>query len=237
MLAWLHAQGGVQLAPRLLGFTDGGPVAPNRVTLVLEDLGAAHWPPPYPADTEPLFAALEVLGGVPVPPDLRRVEEMLADARPYWEIVATDPAPFLGLAVCSEPWFRRNVEALLDAERRVTLGGEQLVHNDIYSANVCFKAGHALLVDWVDAARGNGEIDVAYAVLSVLVEGGRLPDRPLLADEGAWAARLAGHNAIEASAPLPEWAIPSSTMRAEQLGDLRVALPWAVRTLDLEPLD
>jgi hypothetical protein len=93
-----------------------------------------------------------------------------------------------------------------------------------------------VFVDWGTAARGNHELDVAFAVLSVLAEGGRLPaGRALLADEGAWAARLAGHNAVEAPAPLPHWADPSSTLRQDQLGDLRVALAWAAQALGLEP--
>jgi hypothetical protein len=90
-----------------------------------------------------------------------------------------------------------------------------------------------VLTDWAAAARGNPDLDVAFAIVSVMAEGGQLPARPLLTDESAWAARLAGHNAVEASSPPPEWAEPNSTLRQDQLKDLRVALPWAARTLGL----
>lgn len=128
----------------------------------------------------------------------------------------------------------RNVAALIDAEQRVDLRGTKLVHNDVHSGNVCFPPGRAVLTDLATAAQGNPELDVAFAIVSVMVEGALLPDRSLLTDEGAWAARLAGHNAIEASSPLPAWAEPGSTLRHDQLKDLRVALPWAARAIGLE---
>jgi hypothetical protein len=148
--------------------------------------------------------------------------------------VAADPALFLGLEVCSESWLRRNMSALIKAEGRVDMRGTKLVHNDVYSGNVCFRDGRAVLTDWATAARGNPDLDVAFAIVSVLAEGGRLPVRQLLADEGPWAARLAGHNAVEASSPLPAWAEPNSTLREDQLNDLRAALPWAARVNGLE---
>jgi len=107
----------------------------------------------------------------------------------------------------------------------------------VYSGNVCFRDGRAILTDWATAARGNPDLDVAFAIVSVLAEGGRLPARQHLADEGAWAARLAGHNAVEAGSPLPSWAEQNSTLREDQRTDLLAALPWAARALGLaEPL-
>ncbi|CAN5621047.1 hypothetical protein BH23CHL7_BH23CHL7_16540 [soil metagenome] len=217
-------------AARLLEWRDGDPA-----TLVTENLSAAHWPPPYPHDTGPLFEALDQLAVVDPPAGLTPLEEWASDPTPRWTMVAGDPAPFLRLGVCSPAWLERNISALITAESRIDLRGDRLVHNDIYSGNVCFVAERAVLIDWGAAARGNPELDVAFAVLSVMAEGGRLPERELLRDEGAWAARLAGHNAVEAAAPLPGWADPSSTLRQDQLADIRVALPWAARALGLEP--
>jgi hypothetical protein len=228
VLTWLEQHGHARVGPRLLGFEDGDPSV-----LVLEDLSDAHWPPPYPADTSALFGALEELGQVDAPADLEALEDWDDGSGLRWERVADDPAEFLSLGVCSADWLERNVDALIEAERRVELGGRSLVHNDVYSGNVCFVPGRAVLTDWATAARGNPDLDVAFAIVSVLVEGGALPARPMLADEGAWAARLAGHNAIEASSPLPEWAEPGSTLRQDQLKDLRVALTWAARALDV----
>lgn len=230
VLEHLGGLGTAPFAARLLEWRDADPA-----TLVTEDLSAARWPPPYPDDTGPLFEALGQLAALDPPAGLTPLEEWDPDPTPRWTMVAGDSTPFLRLGVCSSAWLERNISALITAESRIDLRGDRLVHNDIYSGNVCFVAERAVLIDWGAAARGNPELDVAFAVLSVMAEGGRLPERELLRDEGAWAARLAGHNAAEAAAPLPQWADPSSTLRQDQLADLRVALPWAARALGLEP--
>lgn len=226
----LAALVGAPFAARLLDWQDS-----DQATLIIENLSAAHWPPPYPADAAPLFDALDQLAAVAAPAGLSPSEDWNAGAQSNWSWVAADPEPFLGLRVCSAAWLERNIDALVAAESRIDLRGDRLVHNDVYSGNVCFAGRRAVLVDWGTAVRGNHEIDVAFAVLSVLAEGGRLPERQLLADEGAWAARLAGHNAVEAPSPLPDWASPTSILRQEQLVDLRAALPWAARALGLDP--
>lgn len=228
VLKWLADQGRSDLGARLLDFTDG-----DTATLVIEDLSKAIWPPPYPADTSRLFAALDELATVDAPADLDTLESWGAGEGSMWARVAADPAAFLRLGVCSPAWLERNLGALIESERLVDLRGDSLVHNDVYSGNVCFVGDRAVLTDWATAARGNPDLDVAFAIVSVLAEEGRLPARQLLADEGAWAARLAGHNAVEASSPLPDWAEPNSTLRQDQLGDLRVALAWTARALEL----
>ena len=230
VLGFLEQQGGFPFAPRLLDFIDG-----EVSTLVLEDLSSAYWPTPYPADLEPLFAALDEVGKVDAPPDLDALEDWDDGRSSRWARVAADPAAFLSLGVCSAEWLEANVGALIEAEECVDLSGTKLVHNDVHSGNVCFPDGRAVLTDWATAARGNPDLDVAFAIVSVRAEGGRLPRRRLLEDEGAWSARLAGHNAVEASSPMPDWAEPGSTLRLEQLEDLRVALPWAARASGLEP--
>jgi hypothetical protein len=230
ILRWLERSWHSQLGPRLLDFVDG-----DSAVLVLEDLSTAHWPPPYPADTEPLFATLHALGEIEAPADLEPLEDWDDGSRLRWDRVADDPADFLRLGVCSAEWLAHHLSDLTEAERRIDLRGTSLVHNDVYSGNVCFVDGRAILTDWATAARGNPDLDVAFAIVSVLAEGGRLPARQLLADEGAWAARLAGHNAVEASSPLPAWAERDSTLRQDQLVDLRAALAWAARALELPP--
>jgi hypothetical protein len=92
-----------------------------------------------------------------------------------------------------------------------------------------------VLVDWACARRGNPALDVAFAILSVRTEGARVPDLDL-ADEPALAALISGHVAVEASSPAPDWAPEGSTLRADQLGDLRHALTWAAETLGLDAL-
>ena len=140
--------------------------------LVLEDLSDAHWPPPYPADTSALFDTLQELGRVEAPSELQALEDWDDGSSSRWQRVADDPAAFLHLGVCSAEWLDRNVGALIAAERRVDLRGSSLVHNDVYSGNVCFVGSRAVLIDWATAARGNPDLDVAFAIVSVLVEGG-----------------------------------------------------------------
>jgi len=118
----------------------------------------------------------------------------------------------------------------------VTLAGSQLVHNDLFSANIAFHGDRAILVDWATAAQGNASLDSAMAVLSLRAEGSGSA-HPTFADEAGFAALLAGHNALEAPAPLPSWARSDSTMRSEQLGDLRHALAWAAELLGLPRCD
>lgn len=203
--------------------------------LVLEDLSSARWPPPYPPDCEPLWAALEAKGQVEPPPDLPRLEDW-PGSRDRWRRVLEDPEPFVGLGMVTDRWLSSAAADLVMAEESVRLAGTQLVHNDLYSANVAFSGDRAILVDWATAAVGNAELDAASAVLSLRVDGGPTVHPPL-GNEPGFAAMLAGHNALEAPAPLPDWARPGSTMRAEQLGDLRYALAWASEQLGLPAPD
>jgi len=199
--------------------------------LVLEDLSSAQWPPPYPADCGPLWEALEVKGSVEPPPELPRLEDW-PGSRDRWRRVLEDPEPFLRLGVVTDRWLASAADALIAAEDSVRLAGTQLVHNDVFSANVVFSGERAILVDWATAAVGNAELDAAAAILSLRVDGGPTAHPPLQNEPGL-AAMLAGHNALEAPAPLPAWAHPASTMRTEQLGDLRHALAWAAEQLGL----
>lgn len=152
-----------------------------------------------------------------------------------WERVAADPEPFLALGLCTREWLEGALDSLAAAEAQATFEGDELVHNDVYSGNVCFTHGNAVLVDWGAAVRGSRWIDLAFAVLSIRVEGGELPVLEF-PSEGAFSAALAGHLAVEAHAPLPEWAEPGSTLREDMAGDLAHALSWAAERLDLPPL-
>ncbi len=82
--------------------------------------------------------------------------------------------------------------------------------------------------------RGSRWIDVALALLSVRVEGGTPPPLDFPA-EASFAAAFAGHFAVEAPAPLPDWAEPGSTLREDMAGDLAHALRWAAELFELPP--
>lgn len=207
----------------------------DPAVVVMEDLSSGTWPPPFPGDLEPLWAALASKADVTPPEGLPLLEEW-PGSRHHWARVAGDPSPLLGLGVVTDAWLHAHLADLIAAEESVPLSGTQLVHNDVFSGNMTFLGDRAILVDWATAAVGNALLDTAMAVLSLRSEGGPRV-RLGFPDEPGFAAMLAGHNALEAPAPLPDWARPDSTLRVEQLGDLRHALAWAAECLRLPPPD
>jgi Phosphotransferase enzyme family len=220
-LVYDHVRG--PFLPGYIGFADNG----SRAALAIELLEDARWPPPYPEDIAPLFAALEQVAGSPVPPELPALTQ------PHrWELIRADPEPLLGLGLCSREWLEQALPALSAAEAAAVIEGDELVHGDVYSGNVAFVGDRALLVDWGACVQGSRWTDVAFAVLSVRVEGGVLPALDF-ADEAAYAAATAGLIALEAPQPPPEWAAPDSTLREDMIGDLAHALRWAAEKLEL----
>jgi len=213
--------------PSFIGLADAG----ERAVLAVEFIESASWPPPYPADVTPLFDALESVAAAEPPPELPAQGPRFS----RWERVAADPEPLLGLGLCSRAWIESSLEPLIAAEAGAVFEGDELVHNDIYSGNVCFTARGAVLVDWGAAVRGSRWIDVALTLLSLRAEGGTVP-RLHFPGEASFAAAFAGHFAVEAPAPLPEWAEPESTLREDMAGDLAHALRWAAELLGLRLL-
>jgi len=213
--------------PALVGFAEGEDCA----VLALEYLSDVRWPPPYPDDVSPLIAALEQTSSTTPPPELPAHGKWHS----RWERIAADPEPFLGLGVCSRGWLGQSLGQLTAAEARADFEGDVLVHNDVYSGNVCFRGDDAVLIDWGAAVRGSRWIDLAFALLSLRAEGGvasplDFPDAPF------FAAALSGHLAVEAPAAAPDWASPGSTLREDMKADLRHALRWAAEELELPPL-
>ena len=147
--------------------------------------------------------------------------------------MATAPAAFLALGLCSVHWLEGALPALLAAEQTTVLGGNCLLHFDVRSDNLCLAGDRLVLVDWNWACVGNGRMDVAGWLSSLHAEGGPRPEE-ILPDEPGFAAFLSGCWAWRAGLPPP---VPGSPVRAVQLRQLRAALPWAVRELGLEPLD
>jgi Phosphotransferase enzyme family len=206
--------------PRLVSAWDGE----DRVLLVLEDLADGHWPPPYPSDLRPLVEALDAIAATEPPPGLRRLAER-GEPTP-WEDIAD-------LHVCSVDWLERAIEPLEAAEASFSAAGDELVHCDIWTDNVCFAGNRAILVDWGAAGIGNRWVDVGFTLLSLRVEGAEPPALEIPNEPGL-AAYIAGIVARGALAPLPDWARPESTMREDQRGDLMHALRWAAAALGLE---
>jgi hypothetical protein len=213
--------------PSFVGFADSD----EKALLAVEFLDDAYWPPPYPDDVCSLFASVEQIAATEPPAELPRHQPPASQ----WAAVAADPDPFLSLGLCSRQWLEESLRSLMAAESSADFQGDALVHNDLYSGNVCFTPGGVVLVDWGAAIRGSASIDLAFALLSVRVEGAKVPvlDFP---DEAAFAASLSGLFAVGALAPLPDWAEPGSTLREDMAADLAHALHWAVERLELSPL-
>ena len=232
--AWLRAEYQVYsqldaaFMPRLLGWNDEG----RAPFLILEDLSKGYWPPPWqPGQVEAVLKTLSFVHAtsLPLPPAAVRI----ADNGGAWDQVAKDPLPFLSVGACSRAWLDAALPTLLAASKEASLEGDDLVHLDIRSDNVCFIGTRTVFVDWNWTARGNGLLDVAFWAPSLHAEGGPAPEE-LLPDAPAWAALVSGFIAARAGITALRNA---ARVREVQLGQLRTALPWAVRALDLPPLD
>jgi hypothetical protein len=216
--------------PALIGFDDRD----ERPLLVLESLDHGYWPPPWrPGDVERVLEMLARVAAVrPSSADLPSLEDMRAEFS-SWTEVERDPIPFLSLGLCSRGWLARALPTLLRAEAAAVLDGDDLVHGDVRSDNLCLLPDRALLVDWNFACRGNARLDRAAAAPSIAAEGGPSPDE-LLPGEPELVSAIAGFFAARAG--LPRIA-DAPRVRWVQQRQLVQALPWATRVLGLPPLD
>jgi hypothetical protein len=230
---WLRAEHRIYDAmhapflPTLLGW-EGGP----RPILVLEDLSGATWPPPWDEGrVEAVRSALALIAATPPPPWLPRLADSAMDLH-GWQEVAENSQPFLALGLAGPRWLAAALPDLIGASNAFEPEGLQLLHLDVRSDNICFREGRALLVDWNHAAVGNARLDVALWLPSLADEGGPQPEA-VLPHAGAEAAVVSGYFAAHAGRAEIR-AAPG--VRHAQLGQLRQALPWACRELELPPL-
>src|SRR3954451_16169831 len=95
--------------------------------IVLEDLGDAHWPPPWrDGDIDAVRLALRELAATPVAEGIGPVRT--ADLAHEWREVERNPEPFLSTGVADRRWLDENVEALGAASENAPLGGGQVRH-------------------------------------------------------------------------------------------------------------
>ena len=214
--------------PQLLWWDDDG----EMPVLVLEDLSDTFWPPPWtPKKVEQVLAVLHDLHSLEPPVGMRAVPR--DQGWEGWELVAADPAEFLELGFCSTEWLSMSLDSLRAASASVAWGPTHLVHNDVRSDNICFRAGAPILVDWSLAGLGSPVGDVAIWLPSLHAEGGPPPE-DILPDAPAWAALLSGYYAARPHIAARDAAAGVRNLKLEQL---KTALPWAVRALGLPPLD
>jgi hypothetical protein len=211
----------------LVGWHDG-----DVTFLVLEDLSGAHWPPPWRhGDIDAVRETLGTVAAAAPPPRLPLLDDW-RERLNGWGLVADDPAPLLSTGVCSRAWLDAVLPALHDAAARCELSGDSLIHGDVRSDNLCCRDGRVVLVDWNQACVGNPLLDLVAWLPSLRLEGG--PDPwALVEDTGGLAALIAGYFASRAGLPAPPTA---PRVRAFQLAQAKVALPWAVRELGLPPI-
>jgi hypothetical protein len=203
---------------------------PEEAVLVLEDLSAATWPPPWTpallAQLEDLFVDLARTTADPTLPTLAgRLQEWGA-----WERVAAEPSGLLASGVVSAAWLDRYLQPLLDAQSRGSTRGDSLLHVDIRSDNLCFRSGSAMLVDWNHAARGDSRWDRLLMLQTIVLEGGPPAQEQAPDADPAIVVWLAGYFAARVGLPAPEGA---PGVRRFQRAQLDVVLPWACRLVDI----
>jgi hypothetical protein len=224
--AYAHLDG--PWRPDVLAWEDG-----DEPMLVLEDLSACAWPPPWTAgQIEAVKTALAGIAAHPAPPGVgRAIDGDYVEGG--WPEVARDPAPLLGLGLCSPEWLNAALPVLLEAADRSLIDGDRLCHLDVRSDNLCFRDGQAILFDWNHARAGNPEFDLAFWLPSLRAEGGPEPDAVATVEPGV-VALVAGFFASRAGLPV----IPHAPrVREIQLVQLEIALPWAARVLGLPAPD
>lgn len=207
----------------------GSTTMASRPALALEDLSQATWPPPWTAKR--VAAVLDALATVRQTTPPQHLLGQAVDWGATWRVVDENPEPFLALGLCSPKWLEVNLPALITASDDAPLSGDLLAHMDVRSDNLCFRDGHAVLVDWNHAGLANPDLDIAAWLPSLHAEGGPPPEEILPAAPGL-AAWVAGYFCSHAGeVPLPE----APHVRPLQLRQARTALPWAARALGLAP--
>jgi Phosphotransferase enzyme family len=203
---------------------------PAYPILVLEDLSDADWEVGWDSERVALVrAALVDLAAAEPPPNTRPVRVTFAELFGRWRVVEEDPEPFLSTGVRSREWLESALPTLIEAGDAVPADGDELLHLDVRSDNLCFREGAAVLVDWNWCSTGNADLDVAAWLPSLAMEGGPQPWE-ILPRAGELAAFLAGVWAAVVGLPPPDTA---PTVRPQQRRQLEVALAWCERELGL----
>jgi thiamine kinase-like enzyme len=222
---YVHLRG--SFMARLEAFEDD----PLYPVLVLEDLSDADWTVRWDAErVSQVRAALAELAPSEPPPSTGTVRETFPTFFQRWQGVEADPEPFLSTGIRSREWLARALPTLLAAADAAPVDGDDLLHLDVRSDNLCFREGKALLVDWNWCSRGNADFDLAAWLPSLAMEGGPQP-WDVLPRGGAFAAFLAGIWASVVGLPPPATA---PTVRGQQRSQLEVALAWCEHELAIE---
>lgn len=211
--------------PTLHGYDDD----PDIPILIIEDLSAAAWPPPWTPETiEQVLAAIGIMHATP---STLPAGTLLDGREPGWPTIARDPRPFLSLGLVTPGWLDAALPPLIEAETSCSLAGEALAHFDLRSDNLCITRGGVKFVDWAEARRSSARVDLGFFLPSLAFEGGPPPET-ILHDAPDIAALVSGFFALRAGLPdIPD----APYVRRVQREQLSAALPWAIRALALPP--
>lgn len=226
-----EALDGQPFLPSLVGWDDDG----ESPLLAIEDLSAARWPPPWdPALVDSVVDALRALHAATPRRPLPDAEDRQFGLD-SWPDVIEDPEPFLSVGLCSRAWLEEHLGRLAEASAAASIDGDDVLHFDVRSDNLCLRDGRALLIDWNHACIGNPLLDTAAWLPSLQAEGGPAPEEILPDDTPGLpeiAALLAGYFCARAGLP-PVQEAPH--VRGLQRMQSETALPWAARLLGLPP--
>lgn len=213
-----------RFVPEVLA-ADPDPLVP---ILIIEDLSAATWPPPW---TDRLVAeVLDTVAEMHATSSSLPHGGLLKGRDAGWPTVAENPAPFLSLGLVTPTWLDHAIPALIAAEQSAVLSGNALTHLDLRSDNLCLTASGVKLIDWAEACRSAPDVDLGFLLPSLAYEQGPLPDSILPARPDI-AAVVSGFFAARAGLPT----IPQAPqVRRVQREQLSTALPWAIRSLGLQ---
>ncbi|MBC7643799.1 MAG: aminoglycoside phosphotransferase family protein [Thermoleophilia bacterium] len=217
--------------PDLIAYDDdeGG----RSPLLLIEDLGTAHWAPPWSGvSIDDLLAALDEVQAARVPAFLQRQDADLGDCQ-EWVRIAENPTGLLAAQVCTQNWMVASLPVFAAAAHTFKTTGTSLLHGDLFPQNWCVAERGPVLVDWSGASVGNPDADRVHLLHGVRVSGGPWTDdieQLVPANSVAWfAGRLAHwYTGRRCEAQIDRF---EETQRRE----LWHGLCWAASVFDLAP--
>lgn len=218
-----------RFSPKLLAWNEDT----KAPLMIIEDLSHSEWQPRWTNQKiQIVLNTLRNISAITPPLNLPRLEEVRKQFI-GWRMVAENPENFLSLGLCSSKWLDKELPKLIEAEENLDLDGDDLVHFDVRSDNMCFIKNKLILIDWDWASLGNPKIDIATWLPGLHSQGGPEPST-LLPNQPEIAAWLSGCWAARAALPAP-WK-HGKQLRKLQFRQLKSALGWVIRELELNPL-
>ncbi len=167
----IYSQVQAPFLPIMLAWDDEGAFP----FLVLEDLSRALWQTPWTmARVTQVLDTLRQVATTTPPAGLTRLEER-RQALAGWVHIVKDPQPFLRLGLCSATWLAHAIDTLIAAEAAAQLVGDDLVHLDVRSDNLCFVDDRVVLVDWNWACSGTARSTLPPGSQACIWREGRRP--------------------------------------------------------------